>query len=688
MNTSTYSSVKIIIPLGGQTVEATSYSNTIEWTDASVENYRLGVYDANSSGQAVFKDAVIEIKDVTFDSLTTTMVTDLGKLSPNLPTKIALLSLHVGKVNFTDTTAVIPAQARVMYSIGSYSYSSTQSQETVLQRDNNYEQLICFNVTSKTFVARGVSSVQNDDYILFDIQNTSTNKNKTSLNPSLYTINGKVPFYDTYLVKDEQVLSAVEKLNVLSNLGIDNSLSTPTLNGKVDAIASATSVYAICGIDLIKGHKYKATLVANSAISAPSSFNLKLVNSTSDSTVLTVMQLGGQTFTEISTQFVWENASVTNYRLGFYGFGNISTPIKVYLSDITLDSIMEGDIAGSIVTRNRHKEAALVSVASYRGRAEFKVADKLTLLHFSDIHGNTSNLEDIVKFGDYYSYLLDDIIHTGDSVKNSYVNPNPFETVTGAENILNVIGNHEAWLSTSDTDYNATEKQTYDKIFAASIANWNVTQPADAATNGYCYYYKDYATAKFRLIVLDSIHWHTRNGVVETNPAQKAWFESVLADAKTNNLHVICAMHYPPINGMALVTGTGFTELGKSDGVILADTWAASDEIFGCVDSFISDGGSFAGWIVGHTHEDYFGSVYGHTSQPMVVIGTSGSLSEWNKFVSGTVAQDNFNVITFEYLNSKLLIKIIRIGQDTDVYARSKKTLTYNCTDGTIIYTT
>lgn len=462
-------------------------------------------------------------------------------------------------------------------------------------------------------------------------------------------------------------------------------------DGYTASVSSFTNVYVIKNTILLKGHTYKATIEADSSFTAPSDFNLKIVNSSSDSTVLRIMTLGGLTFSEKTATFVWENASVNDYRVCFYGNGSVSTPMNVHLIDVSLDALIagQGSISWDVINRNKHKESALVSVAAHQGNQAIKVADKFTLLHFSDVHGNTANLADIVAYMTHYADLLDDTIHTGDSVETKYADSNPFESVDGAETILNVIGNHEAWLNTSDPDYYATEKQTYDKIFAPDIAEWNVVQPTGAAENGYCYYYKDYATAGFRLIVLDSVHWHYRNGVTDSNPTQKSWFESVLADAKTNSLRVVCAMHYTPQNGIVPVENTGFNVLGTTAGANIADGWYAADEIFGCVDTFIGNGGKFMGWIVGHTHEDYFGMVRNHTGQPIVVIGTSrGSGSANNKFITDTVAQDNFNVITFENLNSKDYIKIVKIGQDTDIYSRSKKTICYNFTDGVLISTT
>lgn len=470
---------------------------------------------------------------------------------------------------------------------------------------------------------------------------------------------------------------------------IDNtSNSYPSKFGYVDGVPRETNIYAITGVELVKGHKYSATLVADSQVTAPSDFNMKICAPDSDATVLRIMSLGSQTFTEITQPFIWENETVQDYRLGFYGNGAVTARLTVVLKDVTVDLLSEGTVNWDVVNRNKHKEAALVSVASYKGNTDIKTSGKLTLLHFSDLHGNTANLKDIVQYSDNYSALLDDTIHTGDTVANIITDTNPFTTVEGAGTILNVIGNHEAWLSTSESDYNATEKQTYDKIFAPSISGWGVTQPTGAAENGYCYYYKDYTTAGFRLIVLDSVHWHYRNGVSQANAAQKSWFEATLADARTQGLNVVCATHYTPQNGIIPVQGTGFNVLGTTTGADIADGWYAVDEMFGCVDAFMTAGGKFSGWIVGHTHNDYFGEVYGHSGQPIVVIGTSrGTGSVNNKFVSGTVAQDNFNVITFETLNSKNIVKIVKIGQDTDIYLRSKNTISYNFTDGILLAT-
>ena len=77
-----------------------------------------------------------------------------------------------------------------------------------------------------------------------------------------------------------------------------------------------------------------------------------------------------------------------------------------------------------------------------------------------------------------------------------------------SDNTLLVLGNHDAWITkemylTGDYDdivergygpydsetglysfYIIKQKECYDKYFKDRIANWNVTQPSDAATLG------------------------------------------------------------------------------------------------------------------------------------------------------------------------------------------------------------
>lgn len=325
----------------------------------------------------------------------------------------------------------------------------------------------------------------------------------------------------------------------------------------------------------------------------------------------------------------------------------------------------------------------------------------LTLIHFSDVHGSSEKIARIVDFKNKYSAYINDIIHTGDSVKTYISDADPFALVNGAENILNVNGNHESWLATASDyhpDYDATEAQCYAKMFAPYISNWGLAN----TTQDKCYYYKDYTTQKIRLIVLDSVHWHAyigtgtsaydvirrNNAANEDASAQKTWFQNALASVPSG-YSVICAMHYPPENGINVLHGTGFSFYTTLDtGVDPApnDPWKARNEIYDCVDTFINGGGKFICWLSGHTHRDICGLVAGHTNQFFIGITTARYCGVDAANITDTPVQDAFNVFTADVNIG--CVKLLRIGQTVDNYMQSKETLCYDYLNKVLVYHT
>lgn len=155
----------------------------------------------------------------------------------------------------------------------------------------------------------------------------------------------------------------------------------------------------------------------------------------------------------------------------------------------------------------------------------------VVFLHFSDLHGNESNLIRIVSLYNAYSNYVDDVINTGDIILNNYGDDFTFYASRGAGGFLNVIGNHDAQKGSNSY---ATEAELYAKFISPFISQWGVT----SYTENKCYYYKDYTDRNLRLIVLDAynVNWNGNN-------AQITWLEGVLADAITNELHVMIAVH-------------------------------------------------------------------------------------------------------------------------------------------------
>ena len=297
-------------------------------------------------------------------------------------------------------------------------------------------------------------------------------------------------------------------------------------------------------------------------------------------------------------------------------------------------------------------------------------ANLLNLIHFSDIHGDTDNIQRLLDFYNQYSDYIYDIIHTGDSPLQYYSDDNPFATV-GGNQILNVVGNHECWIS-GDTwphPYNATAAQVYTKFFAPYISEWNVISPS----SNLCYYYKDYSTAKVRLIVLDAIHYDS---------AQESWFEATLAGAKANDYRVVTVSHYPAQTGITgfdctfnsivrLISPVADPEVGEQ-------IERLQESAFDVVDNFINDGGEFVCWLSGHQHDDFIGVVKDHTQQIQIIISCGLQSNKYSDCArtSKTKTQDLFNVFTVDG-NAKL-IKLIRVGSTMDKFMRKRETLCIN----------
>lgn len=303
----------------------------------------------------------------------------------------------------------------------------------------------------------------------------------------------------------------------------------------------------------------------------------------------------------------------------------------------------------------------------------------LCLLHFSDIHGDKKRLQNIIEFKEYYSDYIADVIHTGDMVKYYSTDGVTFwNEVNGAENILNVIGNHDTLVGS--TWIGMTMAEAYTTYFAPYISNWGVT-----GTSGQTYYYKDYTDNKVRLIVLDIMH---------QSADQLTWFTNTLASAKTAGLHVIVAVHSRPHwQFTSHQTAWDDKPLVPSYTAGYSDTSAStypenlSDDYADAVDDFMTGGGYFVCWIHGHTHHKMFAQLQTHPNQLDVSVENAGIPDfAWTYVkarIDGTKSEDCFNVIGID-TDSKVL-RIMAVGATYDRFMRHADTIAYSYDTHTIL---
>ena len=330
----------------------------------------------------------------------------------------------------------------------------------------------------------------------------------------------------------------------------------------------------------------------------------------------------------------------------------------------------------------------------------------ITLLHFSDVHNALINIVRIKDFSNLYANYINDVICTGDMCGQKFSDYSGIFNEEGYKHMLLTIGNHDVYdkngdavsngaPSYDDKNYWATNVDKYNQYFKSNISNWNVTQPANAENNGYCYYYKDYdqtsgssstTISKLRLIVLDTMAY---------DEEQHNWLSSVLQDAKTNNYAVVIAQHFPPMENpndfnefntafSSFTTGMesyyGVAYLAYKDSLNILHK--ATD----LVDEFINDNGEFVCWLCGHLHYAKVGTLVSHPNQIYIAIETANyqgkiwkdiSRSEYDKTI------DLFNIVSFDTYNK--IIKVARIGAEYDYYMRHRGTMTINYATRTLI---
>lgn len=307
------------------------------------------------------------------------------------------------------------------------------------------------------------------------------------------------------------------------------------------------------------------------------------------------------------------------------------------------------------------------------------------IIHFSDIHNDSTNLRRIETFAEYYKQrtdhldtndvLIDDVLDTGDNVLATAGGSMPWNASNIAATFLNTIGNHDIENMSSLTIDGVTGwPAVYKRQIGPFRSQWgNVVFPSEnVEEEGKCYYYKDYTSQNIRLIVL--MNWTNTTAAYLNN--EYAWFESVLNDALSKNLTVVCAGHVKPGN-LTPIDGCSFHthEYGW-------ETQDTANRFVILVDKFIRAGGTFACWLAGHTHYDLTGWVnskytengveYIVNNQLCVVVENAGGQNSeyerryWNSDnrIAGTKSQDCFNIVCVNAAYYR--VSVMRIGSQYD----------------------
>lgn len=309
----------------------------------------------------------------------------------------------------------------------------------------------------------------------------------------------------------------------------------------------------------------------------------------------------------------------------------------------------------------------------------------LTLLHISDIHGNWDNVERFVKFANHEEYkpYIDDLINTGDTVEGAYEDGVAgFTSITGADKILNAIGNHDTRTGNNWQAHIGTD--VYNMLIKPFVSSWNVTQPENAEANGYCYYYKDYANKNVRVVVVD---------IMSYDSTQDTWLAGVLADAKTAGKHVLIVSHFSSSRSNAESSEKVFDKI-QCNYTTLYVLGTSSTQLTGynanaylmtaTVDAFMQGGGHFVGYLQGHYHADFVAKNAEYPGQLIYSIGASkaGEMRDYNHII-GSRDQDEFQIVSIDPVNT--IVKLFKVGANIDRYGRTKGSVCVDYSTGEIV---
>ena len=296
----------------------------------------------------------------------------------------------------------------------------------------------------------------------------------------------------------------------------------------------------------------------------------------------------------------------------------------------------------------------------------------LKMMFFTDVHGDsvrTQRMTDLVKaWGKNYFNVA---ICGGDIATDTITEDLDwyYSAVSALPvPLLNTVGNHDAWANLNGTL--ASKTDVYDKIIAPITSSSAITQPANASTNGYNYYYKDF-NSKVRIIVLDCMFW---------DATQLSWFESVLADAKTNSLAVLCVSHAAfPIANMEKVDCLWSKSGLNTDGT-RTNIQAAS-----AVKDFMDDGGVFIAWLVGHQHGDYVHKLPNYNNQIVINLASFAQRAGW-LLKNTDSAKYNYDCLTYVAVDTSYTkLKLMRIGADIDIFGTKYNGLVIDYTTNEVI---
>ena len=410
-----------------------------------------------------------------------------------------------------------------------------------------------------------------------------------------------------------------------------------------------------------------------------------------------------------------------------YNGGNLMTPYTQRIVSVG-EQLKEMD---GLTERNIAEQAKFVSPEP--------TIKALTLLHYSDLHGDSYALKHLLESIERHKNVLDDILVTGDVVHfyadatSAYPNDHVWWENSGLpEKSLFVLGNHDGSTSNDTTFWDAKGQawdfEHYFEPYADGLGI-NLPDGYDDSESPYyqaCYWHKDYAAQKIRLIGLDAIHRFDGVMDAETGDINEAGWKHLtneqelwlierlnetlagsgddaegysvivcahwplddfsgegeggyVVDHKTND---ICNWHYRNHNIIDEDKKYNFRNRDNS-----VSPWAKGEDnnVGDILQNFIDNNGKFVAFICGHYHADLMFYPDKYPNILNIAVTQTGWLrpgGEANK-EAVNYSRMSANIIAFDTENH--LIKIMRLGLKTDRFLTPKNAICYDYVNHKVI---
>ena len=335
-------------------------------------------------------------------------------------------------------------------------------------------------------------------------------------------------------------------------------------------------------------------------------------------------------------------------------------------------------LTDNIIELNRDVEPYVLNAARPRSPHSFKelYGDKfspIAFVHASDNHARPELWDRMVQYINHYSDIISFAVHTGDYCggTNALYADMYKDCTPCVHPIYNCPGNHDC-VTGENIWTTPCDKSLVHSLLYNHTENWNVN---------FCdceypmSYYRDFKESNLRLIVLDLYYdvWTTR-----------VWFKKILDDAKEKGLHIITAMHEPTDY---IVESFGVNFHHYDDYETVFKKFETNRESFSfdhrdrvtfedIIEEFINNGGHYICNLAGHDHIDSFGLTKRGVLNIVIQNGTDWDVLGDCSRKEGTKCHDCFNVVGID--TDMGLLKLVRIGANTDIYFRNKNYLCFD----------